>query len=484
MRITMVGTGYVGLVTGTCFAATGNEVTCLDVDETKIAKLKRGISPIYEPGLDEMIQRNAKAGRLLFTTTAQRAYESAEVIFICVGTPSDEKGHADLRYVLAVAREIGKAIEAGPGPTGGGPEERRAKIVVVKSTVPVGTNAKVRAEIAAQTKKPFRMASNPEFLKEGAAINDFMKPDRVVVGAQDKGTGDRLRDLYEPLVRQGNPIFIMDIPSAEMVKYAANAMLATKISFINEIASLCEAYGADIDEVRRGMCADGRIGNKFLFPGLGYGGSCFPKDVLACISMGDHAGMTTSLLAAVHDVNQRQRTAFLSKIDRHFHTLAKTSGNGELLNGLVDLAGKRIAMWGIAFKPGTDDVREAPAITLMRQLLLRGATILAHDPVAHETCRMVLGDQINYVDNPYTALAGADALVICTDWDEFKHPDFEEMRRRLKDPVIFDGRNLYRPESMRELGFTYYSVGRAVIAFEETAEPRDHQPAGTSATST
>ncbi|MEM9754172.1 MAG: UDP-glucose/GDP-mannose dehydrogenase family protein, partial [Planctomycetota bacterium] len=299
MRITMVGTGYVGLVTGTCFANLGNEVTCLDVDPAKIEKLNNGISPIYEPGLDEMIQRNHQAGRLHFTTDKAAAYQSAEMIFICVGTPSDEHGHADLKYVLAASADIGRAIETGPGSTGGDPEERRAKIIVVKSTVPVGTNAKVKAEIDKHTSKPFRMASNPEFLKEGAAINDFMKPDRVVVGVDDlEGTGGRMRALYEPFVRNGHPIFVMDIPSAEMVKYAANAMLATKISFINEIANLCEAYGSNVDEVWRGMTSDARIGNKFLYPGLGYGGSCFPKDTLACVSMGIESETPTPLLKA------------------------------------------------------------------------------------------------------------------------------------------------------------------------------------------
>ncbi|MFA9480489.1 UDP-glucose/GDP-mannose dehydrogenase family protein, partial [Phycisphaerales bacterium AB-hyl4] len=400
MRITMVGTGYVGLVTGTCLSNTGNDVTCLDIDQAKIDKLNHGVSPIYEPGLDELIRRNAKAGRLQFTTDAVAAYRRAEAIFICVGTPSDAQGCADLKYVLEAAKQIGQAIEQGDGATGSGPEDRRAKIVIVKSTVPVGTNAKVKAAIESQTTKPFRMASNPEFLKEGAAINDFMKPDRVVLGVDDKPTGDRLRDLYEPFVRQGNPIFIMDIPSAEMVKYAANAMLATKISFINEIANLCEAYGADIDEVRRGMCSDGRIGNKFLYPGLGYGGSCFPKDVLACIAMGDQSGSPAALLQAVHAVNQKQRDTFMAKLDRHFND----AGQG--------LAGKRIAVWGIAFKPGTDDIREAPAITLIQHLLERGATVVAHDPVAHETCRQVLGESITYADEPYAPLDGADALVV------------------------------------------------------------------------
>ncbi len=448
MRITMVGTGYVGLVTGTCFSNTGNQVTCLDVDQAKIDMLKRGGCPIYEPGLEEMIRRNARAGRLHFTTDAQAAYASAEIIFICVGTPSDDSGEADLRYVLAAADDIGRAIEAAPGDTGGPVEERRAKIIVVKSTVPVGTNEKVRERIAARTAKPFRMASNPEFLKEGAAINDFNRPDRVVIGCDDKGTGDRLRDLYEPFVRQGNPIFIMDIRSAEMVKYASNAMLATKISFINEIARLCEAYGADIDEVRRGMCSDSRIGNKFLYPGLGYGGSCFPKDVLACINMGTASRTDTPLLRAVHDVNQQQRRAFIAKLDEHF------TGS---------LAGRTIAVWGIAFKPGTDDVREAPSITLMQHLLDRGAAVRAHDPVAHATCRQIVGDEPGYFDDMYEALEGADALVVCTDWDEFKHPDLDLLRSRMRHAVVFDGRNLYRPEAMAEAGFIYYSVGRKPI---------------------
>jgi len=449
MRITMVGTGYVGLVTGTCLANTGNEVTCLDVDEAKIGKLNQGISPIYEPGLDELIRRNAEAGRLTFTTDKAAAYRSAEVVFICVGTPSDEKGHADLKYVLAAASDIGKALDQGSDEK----PDRRAKIVVVKSTVPVGTNGKVHSAIRDQTDKPFYMASNPEFLKEGAAINDFNKPDRVVLGVSDKGTGDRLRDLYEPFVRQGNPIFIMDIPSAEMVKYASNAMLATKISFINEIANLCESYGADIDEVRRGMCSDKRIGNQFLYPGLGYGGSCFPKDVLACISMGELGDHPTTLLEAVHEVNQRQRDAFMTKIYKHF-------------GDATGLSGKKIAVWGIAFKPGTDDVREAPSITLMQNLLEGGAVVSAYDPVAEATCREVLADKITYAKDAAAALAGADALVVCTDWDEFKFPDFDAAKAAMKSPVIFDGRNLYRPEMMREHGFVYHSVGRHPVVPE------------------
>ena len=458
MRITMVGTGYVGLVTGTCFANTGNVVTCLDIDAAKIDLLNNGKSPIYEPGLDELIERNVKGGRLHFTTDKQSAYQSAEIIFICVGTPSDDHGRADLKYVMAAARDIGDAMTLAPGESGGDAEERRAKIVVVKSTVPVGTNARVKHLIQSRTDKTFRMASNPEFLKEGAAINDFNKPDRVVIGSEDKGTGDRLRDLYEPFVRQGNPIFIMDVPSAEMVKYASNAMLATKISFINEIANLCESYGADVDEVRRGMCSDRRIGNQFLYPGLGYGGSCFPKDVLACISMGDDADSHTHLLEAVHRVNQAQRDEFIKKIDAHF-----CGGDSPAAEAQANLTHKRIAVWGIAFKPGTDDVREAPSITVIRHLLDRGATVAVHDPVAHETCRQVLGEQVTYVDNTLDVLDGADALVICTDWDEFRHPDFDEMRQRMTSPVVFDGRNLYRHRTMREYGFVYQCVGRKPV---------------------
>jgi len=447
MRITMVGTGYVGLVTGTCFANTGNDVTCLDIDQTKIDKLNNGISPIYEPGLDTIIQRNVKAGRLHFTTDKKSAYESAEAVFICVGTPPDESGHADLKFIFQVAADIGKHIEAAGGPYGGAnpDDDEQPKIVIVKSTVPVGTNKRVEREIARHTAKPYHMASNPEFMKEGDAIHDFMHPDRVVLGAACKEAGDRLRDLYEPFVRQGNPIFIMDIPSAEMVKYAANTMLATKISFINEIANLCEAYGADIDEVRRGMCSDKRIGNQFLYPGLGYGGSCFPKDVKACISMGERSATPASLLSAVHAVNQQQRFVFIKKITEHF--------KGEV-------AGRHFAFWGIAFKPGTDDIREAPAITLMKQLIDHGATVAAFDEVAAENCRQQMGEKIRLAGDMMDALDGADALVICTNWGEFLHPDFEEMKQRMNHPLIFDGRNLYRPDQMREHGFVYYSVGR------------------------
>ena len=445
MRLTIVGTGYVGLVTGTCLANTGNVVTCLDIDEEKIRNLRRGICPIHEMGLETLIARNVKAGRLLFTIDKEEAYQDAEVVFICVGTPPGEDGQADLSFVRQVARDIGDAMEGAPGATGGAVDERRAKIIVVKSTVPVGTNTMVRSEIASRTDKPFRMASNPEFLKEGQAVNNFNKPDRVVLGVEDKGTGDRLRDLYNPFVRQGNPIFIMDIASAEMVKYASNTMLATKISFINEIANLCEEYGADIDEVRLGMCSDKRIGNQFLYPGLGYGGSCFPKDVQACINMGERSENPATLLRAVDGVNQRQRQRFLNKIDQHF---------GE------DLTGKRIAVWGLAFKPGTDDMRDAPSVTIIEHLLDRGAEVVAYDPVAADGARKLLGDRITYAEEEMSAMDGAHALIICTDWDEFKHPDLDIIRTKMSEPVIFDGRNLYALDTMREHGFTYHSIGR------------------------
>ena len=444
MRLTIVGTGYVGLVTGTCFANTGNDVVCLDLDESKIEQLRLGKSPIYEPGLEDLITHNLKSGRLSFTTDRESAYDRAEAIFICVGTPSDAEGRADLKYVFGAARDIAAALERRPATKPG----ELMPVVITKSTVPVGTNAKVRALIESITDRPFAMASNPEFLKEGDALRDFYKPDRVVVGIDNREVGHALRELYEPYVRQGNPIFIMDIPSAEMVKYASNAMLATKISFINEIANLCEAYGAEIEEVRRGMCSDKRIGNQFLYPGLGYGGSCFPKDVLACISMGMDVDSPTHLLSAVHEVNQHQRNTFFGKIKGHF--------DGEL-------AGKRFALWGLSFKPRTDDVREAPALTLAGWLTDAGAEVVAYDPVAMDTARVELGDTVTYAEHPMEALDGADALIISTEWSEFQNPEFDEMKERLGAPVVFDGRNCYRPETMAEHGFTYYSIGRRPV---------------------
>ncbi len=446
MRLTMVGTGYVGLVTGVCFSNTGNHVTCLDVDPAKIDKLRQGKCPIYEPGLEELLERNIAAKRLTFTLDAKAAYSDADMIFICVGTPSDERGHTDLRFINQASDDIA-AVLATLGPA------QKPKVIVMKSTVPVGTTHAVRDRIRAKVGPniPFSVADNPEFLKEGAAIDDFNKPDRVVVGADDEWVGQSMRDLYDPFVRNGHPVYVMDILSAEMVKYASNNFLATKISFINEMANLCEAYGADITRVREGMCSDKRIGNAFLYPGLGYGGSCFPKDTLACIMMGDKAGIEASLSKAVHNVNQRQRDRFFDKITNHF--------GGKP----TSLQGKRLAFWGIAFKPKTDDIREAPALTLIRKAAGFGATCVAFDPVANENARADLGSAATIVNDMYAALEGADALVISTDWDEFKSPDFARVKSLLKTPVIFDGRNLYRNAAMRQHGFAYYSVGRAPV---------------------
>jgi UDPglucose 6-dehydrogenase len=451
MRLTMVGTGYVGLVTGVCFANTGNDVVCLDVDPRKIEKLKRGECPIYEPGLTELMERNNAAGRLTYTLDKQAAYREAEMVFICVGTPSDERGHSDLKYVWQAAEDIAKVIkELGPG--------QRPKVVVVKSTVPVGTTFEVKKRIKAIVGDlPFSVADNPEFLKEGDAISDFNKPDRVVAGVEDERTADAFRQLYDPFVRNGHPIFIMDVLSAEMVKYASNNFLATKISFINEMANLCEAYGADIQKVREGMCSDKRIGTQFLYPGLGYGGSCFPKDTLACIMMGDQAGMEATLSKSVHAVNQKQRDRFFDKIVNHFG--GKTGVGG----GPAGLQGKKIAFWGIAFKPRTDDIREAPALTLIRKAAGYGAACHGFDPVAAENARAELGPAATIEDDMYDAVKDADALVICTDWDEFKSPDFGKLDSLMKSKVIFDGRNLYRLSHLKEAGFTYYSVGRSPV---------------------
>lgn len=440
MRLTMVGTGYVGLVTGVCFSDTGNDVTCLDVDQAKIDQLNRGESPIYEPGLSERITSNAASGRLIFSTDRDAAYRDAEVIFICVGTPSDKDGSADLQYVLAVARDIAEAIDAlGPNQT--------PKLVVIKSTVPVGTSHKVRDIIRERTNAPFYIADNPEFLKEGAAIDDFMKPDRVVCGVECEEAGNLMRELYEPYLRQGNPILVMDVRSAEMVKYASNAMLACKISFVNELATLCEHYDADIKRVREGMCADKRIGNQFLYPGLGYGGSCFPKDTLAVCGMGREVGYDCELNEAVHRVNQAHRLRFWDKISNHFEG---------------SFAGRSLAFWGIAFKPNTDDIREAPSITLMRKALEAGAQCRAHDPVAMPNLEKEL-PEVKCVESMYDCLDGCDALVIATEWSQYRSPDFGQVIQRLESPVIFDGRNLFRASSMRQHGMTYYSVGRPVI---------------------
>ena len=437
MNLTMVGTGYVGLVTGACFSEAGNHVVCLDVDQAKIASLKRGECPIYEPGLLEMLKRNEAEGRLEYTTDKAAAYKHATVIFICVGTPSDTDGSADLKFVLRVAEDIAAEIERlGPSVA--------PKTVIVKSTVPVGTTHKVRDVISSRTKLPFHVADNPEFLKEGDAITDFMKPDRVVVGVENEETGELMRTLYEPFVRQGNPIFIMDVRSAEMVKYASNAMLACKISFINEIANLCERMGADVTNVREGMCADRRIGNQFLYPGLGYGGSCFPKDTLAVVSMGKSSGLNCKLNAAVHEVNQDQRAHFWAKIERVMG---------------ANLQGRTLAFWGVAFKPRTDDIREAPSISLMERALKAGAKVRAFDPVALENLKKE-GLAAEGVADMYQVLDGADALIIATEWAQFRAPDFDDLARRMKGRIIFDGRNLYRPAHVVKAGFAYHSIGR------------------------
>ena len=446
MRMTMVGTGYVGLVTGVCFSNTGVEVICLDVDESKIAKLREGICPIYEPGLTELMERNAEAGRLRYTTDKAEAYRDADMIFVCVGTPTGGDGQTNLRYINAAADDIADAIKTlGP--------DQKPKVIVMKSTVPVGTTLAVKARIRERVgpEIPFAVADNPEFLKEGDAISDFNKPDRVVVGVDEEWVGELFRDVYDPFVRNGHPIFIMDILSSEMVKYASNNFLATKISFINEMANLCERYGANINRVREGMCADTRIGHQFLYPGLGYGGSCFPKDTTACIMMGENAGLDMMLSRAVHEVNQKQRDRFFDKILEYF---ADRGG----------LAGKRLAFWGLAFKPRTDDIREAPALTLARKAIEHGVECVGYDPVAADNAKAEFGDALKIADSIYAAAEGADGVVISTDWDEFKSPDFGRLAEVMRGRVLFDGRNLYRRPDMATLGFDYISVGRNPVS--------------------
>ncbi|MCW5776555.1 MAG: UDP-glucose/GDP-mannose dehydrogenase family protein [Phycisphaeraceae bacterium] len=445
MRMTMVGTGYVGLVTGVCFANTGNDVTCLDVDPDKIEKLRAGCCPIYEPGLTELLVRNVQAGRIRFTTDAGEAYRDAQMVFICVGTPTGADGRTDMSQVERAADDVAAAIAAlGP--------RQEPKIVVLKSTVPVGTTFAVKERILRRVGPgiPFHVADNPEFLKEGDAVNDFNKPDRVVVGVEDERTAKVFRHIYDPFVRNGHPVFIMDVLSAEMVKYAANNFLATKISFINEMANLCELYGADINRVREGMCSDRRIGHHFLYPGLGYGGSCFPKDTRACIAMGEQSDYDMALSKAVDEVNRRQRERFFAKITDHF----------ALFGGL---RGKTLAFWGLAFKPRTDDIREAPSLTLIRSALEQGAIVRGYDPVAAANASAEIGSQLVVAKDIYDAAKGADALVICTDWDEFKSPNFEKLAGLMKSRVIFDGRNLYHAEDVVPHGFRYVSVGRAPV---------------------
>ncbi len=431
MKIAVIGTGYVGLVAGACLAENGNEVICVDKDQAKIATLEAGKMPIYEPGLEEMVRRNTAEARLTFTTDLPSAVRASEIVFIAVGTPQGEDGSADLQHVLGVAHEIGKAIN-------------KFTVVVDKSTVPVGTAKKVQAAVASETSVPFSVVSNPEFLKQGAAIEDFMKPDRVVIGCDDPKAGEIMRAVYAPFTRTGAPIMVMDTPSAELCKYAANAMLATRISFMNEIANVCERVGADAEAVRKAVGSDRRIGTSFLFPGIGYGGSCFPKDVKAMLKSAADEGYDFKILHAVEAVNQLQKSRLVEKMQAHFG----------------DMSGRTIALWGLAFKPRTDDMREAPAITIVEKLLAMGATVKAYDPEAMETAHRVFGDRITYCQHSYDALAGADALAVVTEWNEFREPDFKKMKQLLKSPVVFDGRNIYSPEQMRGLGFQYFSIGR------------------------
>ena len=432
MNISVIGTGYVGLVVGACLAETGNNVCCADIDARKIERLRRGEMPIYEPGLDSLVERSQREGRLSFTTDLPQAIGSAEVIFIAVGTPPGEDGSADLQHVLEVAGLIGRHMQ-------------REVVVVTKSTVPVGSAARIGKAVAAEARFQFHMCSNPEFLKEGDAVEDFMRPDRVILGVESAHARRVMTELYSPFVRTGKPILLMDISSAEMTKYAANGMLATRISFMNEIANLCDKLGANVDFVRRGIGSDSRIGPSFLFPGPGYGGSCFPKDVKALVKMGAEAGVSLQVLAAVESTNERQKRVLMEKV---------RCALGDAL------AGKRVALWGLAFKAGTDDMREAPALTLIQELLEEGVSICAHDPAAMEHARALLGNRIDYAETNYEALVGADALVVVTDWNEYRHPDFERVKRTLRQPVIIDGRNLYDVEKMRELGVRYHSIGR------------------------
>ena len=439
MKVGVIGSGYVGLVAGACFAESGNDVICADVDENKIAKLNNGEIPIYEPGLEELVENNTKAGRLTFTTDVKKAIQESYVIFIAVGTPQDHDGSADLKYVLAVAAEIGKNMNS-------------PKIIVDKSTVPVGTADKVRAEIAKHTSIEFDVVSNPEFLKEGSAIDDFLKPDRVVIGADKEESAKVMNDLYSPFVRTGNPIFIMDVKSAEVTKYAANAMLATRITFMNEIANLCERVGANVANVRKGIGSDSRIGPGFLFPGVGYGGSCFPKDIRALSKIALEHEYEMKIVNSVDEVNEKQKERLVEKIIEHY-------------DGVGNISGKHFALWGLAFKPKTDDMREAPSITVINRLLDLGAKVSAYDPEATEVAKSILGERegLVFADSSYDALEDANALVIVTEWNEFRRPDFEKIKDSLKEALIFDGRNLYKPDSIKEKGFNYYSIGRKPV---------------------
>ena len=440
MKIAVVGTGYVGLVSGTCFAETGVDVVCVDIDKRRIEMLNNGRIPIYESGLEDIYKRNMKKGRLSFSTNFEESIKDVDAVFIAVGTPPDGDGCADLKYVLSVAGEIGKTMD-------------HYMVVVTKSTVPVGTSVKVKNKIVEELEKrdeniPFDVASNPEFLKEGSAIDDFLKPDRIVIGTESEKARKVMRKLYKPFLLNGHPILFMDIASSEMTKYAANSMLATKISFINDIANLCEIVGADVDAVRRGIGSDTRIGSKFIYPGTGYGGSCFPKDVQALIRTADENGYSLDILKAVESVNYRQKTILFRKISHHFN------GN---------LKGRRFAIWGLAFKPKTDDMREAPSLVIIEKLLKEGANIVAYDPVAMEEGKKILGDKIEFAKNQYDACVDADALILITEWNEFRLPNFRTLQKLLKNKIIFDGRNIYDPEELAELSFTYYGIGRKHI---------------------
>ncbi|MCX6200334.1 MAG: UDP-glucose/GDP-mannose dehydrogenase family protein [Bacteroidetes bacterium] len=435
MKIAVVGTGYVGLVTGTCFAETGNEVVCVDVNAEKVKSLLAGVIPIYEPDLDILFERNTKAGRLKFTTNLAEGIEGAKIIFLALPTPPGEDGSADLKYVLGVAEDLGKII-------------KEYVVVVNKSTVPVGTADKVRDRIAPNAKVPFDVVSNPEFLREGVAVEDFMKPERVVVGTKSERAKKLMEELYEPFVRQGNPVLFMDERSAEVSKYAANAFLATKISFMNEIANLCELVGADVDNVRKGIGTDSRIGKRFLFPGVGYGGSCFPKDVQALYHTAKQYDYNFQILDAVMNVNQLQRENFFQTISNHFKG---------------DLKGKTIAVWGLAFKPNTDDIREAPALYLIEKFLEAGAEVRAYDPEAINNVKQIFGDKVFFAKDKDDTLTEANFLVIVTEWNEFRSPDFDKITTALKQKLIFDGRNLYSLNSMKDLGYTYYSIGREIV---------------------
>jgi UDPglucose 6-dehydrogenase len=435
MKIAVIGTGYVGLVTGTCFAETGNTVTCVDIDETKINKLNSGKLTIYEPGLEKLFLRNEKEGRLHFTTSLQEGIAGAQIIFLALPTPPGEDGSADLKYILGVADELGKLIS-------------QYVVIIDKSTVPVGTADKVHAAITKNAKVDFDVVSNPEFLREGVAVDDFMKPDRVIIGTTSEKAKKILNDLYLPFVRQGNPIIYMDEKSAELTKYAANAFLATQITFMNEIAQLCERLGADVDMVRKGIGSDERIGRRFLFPGIGYGGSCFPKDVQALARSSADVNYEFKMLDAVMDINEKQKLHLIPKIKAWFNN---------------DLKGKKIAIWGLAFKPNTDDIREAPALAIIEALLAEGAVITAYDPEAMNNVKTLLGNRLNFAERQYDALIDADALVIATEWSEFRTPDFSNIISKLKNKVIFDGRNLFDLAKMEELGFHYESVGRRIV---------------------